>query len=532
MLAADEAVAAAQTALHDTQTRTGAEVRKITGGLWSWLIFSSQAGWDAFHDCLSTQLAAYNLDSHGTGAPAPWAAKAAADFAFTADGYVDSSLRVGQVANARSIVNSVDIKFEYRFTRLFEYTFPLQWAASNTTVVSAVFGSQNWGLNDHKRVADALTGAGLCVRAQAGLYGKSRPLAGAPLPGLSFAPVPEAGMYALAFGQEVFYGSDVPRYSAIAGFSCQALKRYRQTVAETAIHSVTYPQSIAQTGRMNRAVSHAAESKLQPTALLQETVDGWDETASDAVLYPVSKGMPAFGLGPASPPVALALNRYVFVQPKQKPDNTVKASIGGCQNWDITQSPIDGRQERDNAFAVARAVAIKTIAASHRQAEVSFDIPAHETLELSHTVEVSREAPAFQAKGKVKALAHVYDIVVGSALTTVTIALMKSWSTGAHYVDPYIPLPDVGTITYPGTLFRSQLTSWPETDHALMGSGSADELATEPPASKRFRGYNFFTSQFILEAPPVPQEAQANFVTVTRTSETVTLPDDTFVVAA
>jgi hypothetical protein len=126
----------------------------------------------------------------------------------------------------------------------------------------------------------------------------------------------------------------------------------------------------------------------------------------------------------------------------------------------------------------------------------------------------------------------VYDIVAGSALTTVTIALMKSWSTGAHYVDPYVPLPDIGTITYPGTLFKSQLTSWPETDRALMGFGSAEELAAEPPAWKRFRGYNFFTSQFVVESPPVPQEAQANFVTVTRTSETVTLPDDTFVVAA
>jgi hypothetical protein len=540
-LAAEERVSRKRIALALAKKRTGIEVRKVVGGLWSSSVFSGTSGWDAFHDCMSTQLASYNLDSNGQGVNTPWLAKPSPDFTFTEDGYLDQSLKVGNIANARDIVNSVDLQFEYRYTRLWQCQFQLSWGVAFSTIVAAVFGNPySWGLCDHKRVVDALNGAGFCLRTQRGLNGRT--LALGPGSGIDFTPIP-APQYATVPGGQPLgagYMADVPRFSAITAFSCAALKRYRQTRTETVILSVTCPQSVRQTGRMNRVVTHGVESSTQPNAITQELTDHWEETVTDTLAYPVSRQGVAAGVqagsfaGQVVQDVQLSLNRFAFYEPAQASTQGASPGLAGSQSefWDMTQSPVDGRAERDNAFATAKAAAIRTIVESHRANEVSFTVEAHESLELSHTVSVTRTAPHFRAKGKVRELTHTYDIESGSALTEVTLALVKSWSTGVHYVEPYIPLPDTSTKIYKGIWTGGNLSTWPVRDEALVGMGSPAERESVPPDSARFRGYNFFTSEFVIEGPPIPQEAQATFTSIARTSEELVLPDDEFTVAA
>ena len=537
VLAEEEKVAQARVNLAKAERMVGPAVRSIVGGLWSASIFSSNGGWDAFHDCMSTQLASYNLDSCGNGVNTSWFAKSTPDFIFDETVYLDQSLSVGKIANARGILNAVDIKFEYRFTRLFEYSFALAWAPSDSYAWCAAYGTQNWGLCDHKRVADAITGAGYCARTQRGLYGHTLPIS--ENTGLFMAPVQGPGWVVLPSGQGAAYLGDVPRFSAVGSFTCNVIKHYKQTLTETVIHTITAPQSVAQTGRMGKVVQHALESSSFPNAMTAQTVENWEEVVTDSFNYPVSKyGVALRGSFPhggysssVTENVQLSLNRYRFSDPVQAPDNTVKTSIpAAAQNWDMTRNELDGRAERNNAFATAKAVAIKSIVESHRQNEVSLTVEAHETIEMSHTVRVTRADPVFDAKGKVKSLTHTYDMDSGLATTDITLALVKPWSTGVHYVDPYVPLPDVGTVAYPGTLFTPNLSTWPAHDYNLMGQGTPDQLAADPPDYLRFRGYNFFTGNFLVEAPPTPQEASPVFNTITRTNEVVTLPDDLFAV--
>jgi hypothetical protein len=343
----------------------------------------------------------------------------------------------------------------------------------------------------------------------------------------------------LPTGQGAAYLGDVPRFSAVGSFTCNVLKHYKQTQTETVIHTITAPQSVAQTGRMGKVVQHALESSSSPNAMTAQTVENWEEVVTDSFNYPVSKygvalrgSFPHGGYSSAvTENVQLSLNRYRFSDPVQAPDNTVRSSIpAAARNWDMTRNELDGRAERNNAFATALAVAKKSIVESHRQNEVSLTVPAHETIELSHTIRVTRATPLFDAKGKVKSLTHTYDMKSGLATTDITLALIKPWSTGVHYVDPYVPLPDVGTVVYPGTLFTPNLSTWPVNDYNLMGVGTPDQLAADPPDYMRFRGYNFYTSTMVIEAPPVPQEAQAAFTTIQRTSENLTLTDDLFLV--
>jgi hypothetical protein len=542
MLAAEEKVATARNNLTKAERMTGPTVRQIVGGLWSPTVFTSNDGWDAFKDCMSTQLASYNLDSWGNGANTPWLA-GTPDFTFTEDDYLDQSIKVGKIANARSIINSVDIKFEYRFTRLFEYQFQLQWAPGDPYAWCAAFGNpNNWGQNDHKRVADALNGAGFCVRTDRGLNGHT--VAVGINNGLYFVPGP-GPQYVILPGSapgsnSAGYLGDSPRFSTIIAAVINVLKRYRQTVSETVIHTITAPLSISRAGRINKTVQHALESSMQPNAMTARAVDGWEEVVSDSIIYPVSKngvavcgGANSSGASSVVENVALQLNRYSFAHPPQAPDNTVASSLpAGVSNWDMTRNPLDGRGERDNAFATVKAVAIRSIVESHRQNEVSFTLEAHTMLELSHTARVTRSSPHFDAKGKVKSLQHAYDMDSGSHRTDVTLALIKPWSTGVHYTDPYVPLPDTGTIVYRGSLFSPTLSTWPPHDYNLLGIGPPGELEANPPDAMRFRGYNYFTSEMRIEAPPTPQEAQPVFSAVTRTSEVLSLPDDSFIIEA
>jgi hypothetical protein len=538
--AAEAKVAKAAADVVLAERRTGMEVRKVVGGLWSPHVFSSSSGWDAFADCMSTQLAAYNLDSFGAGATTPWAAKAAPDFTFTADDCLDGELRVNQLANAGSVVNAVDIKFEYRFTRLFEYAFSLGWAPGDSYSWCAAFGPvSNWGNCDHKRVAEAISGAGFCIRADRGTDGYS--LSISPNNGLCMAPIPGPGWVTLpnAASSEVLFLSDVPRFSSVGAFTANVVKRYKQVRSDTVIHTVTAPQSIARVGRVGRVVGHAVESGPPTNAELARIVEGWEETVTDTLSYPVSKnGVSAMGAaylrgefaGSAVESVPLSLPRYKMARPSQPPDNTVKPTIAASvTNWDITRDPVDGRLAQQDAYACVKAVALNTIVGSHRQNEVSATLfPAHKTVELSHTVQFERESPYFRAKGKVSSLSHAYNIETGEATTELTVSLVKPWATGVHYVDPYIPLPDTGTIVYPGSLFNPALSTWPDHDYNLLGRGNPSELAEEPPETTRFMGYNYFTGALTLESPPTPQEAAPSFSSVTRTGETLTLPDDLF----
>lgn len=551
---AEANVVAAKEAIYRAEVQTATRIRQELGGLWSRHIFQPGAsGWDTFNDIMSTQLASYAVDSNGVGVVTSWTAKEIPDFTFTEDAWLwegdSASLRIDQLVTAREVVNSIDLKFEYRYTRLLEYTYGFVWNPEDKYIFYAAFA----GLPapSHATVISAISGAGLCVKIQNGAnghtgyssqkFGKYMPYTGNY--GVALYPIPEPQAVILDYNatvlnNELMYLADFPRFSTVGGARIRAVKRYSQTAAETLIVSITAPTSMKQTGRMNKTLTYGIEANTFTDSLLEQQANGWEETTTSDISYPVSfnhisiqKPSAAHGFyaEATTESAQLSVPHYVWNTPSFAPDGGVVTSVSGSsvQSWNLDKSLVDGRAERDNALATAMAVARRMILSSHRGNAVSFLIPAEPALELSHTVQVSRGSPQFLAKGKVKSLHHTFNPETGAALTRVTLALIKSWSTGVHVVDPYIPPMDQSTIMWPGGYSVGTLEDWPPHPYNLWQEGVPADLTQSPPPNRRFRGYNWFTSEFVIESPPTPQEAASSVVSVSHSYETIDLPDDT-----
>ena len=555
LMEAEIAVTAANVQMAEAQTQTAARIKALVGGRWSRLVFQPGAsGWDTFTDIMSTQRASYALASDGVGYCAPWAPKPVADFFFTDDDFVAEEggnpwPRVDYLVNAGDVVNSVDLRFEYRFTRLFEYSFSFAWNPGDLYAYYATLSGVP--CPDYKTVASAASGTGLAVMTANGGYGHTLSTTG--VGSVVMRPIPAPGPVTLD-KTWLGYLADNPRFSCVGAAGMRLFKRYTQSVTEIHLASITAPNSMLQTGRMNKEMAFGAEASLIPDAVLSQIVEHWEEQEQSTATMQISSN----GVSVQAPEIAagnvadtiieteqVPVNRYLWDTPAMRVDNTgtvqpitpdddpeVGCTVNGAtaRHWNITYSWLDGREEFVNAYETAKEAARTTITASHRGNQISFTVEAHPTLELYHTVQAEGSGPAFYARGKVKEMEHTFNIDTGAALTKVSVALVKSWATGAHYADPYIPPQDQATIIYRNSHYNTGLLNWPQEARNLAGVGSPEQLSrTAPPG---FRGYNWWSGDFVMEAPPTPPEAQPNFTSLVKYSEAFDIQDDSLTVDA
>ena len=101
----------------------------IVGGWWDSLIFEAKDSWTYALQRLETITASYDLDAYRNPRVTNWQPKAVADYSFTA--IVDKSGKF-QFAERRSIINSIKLKVDVRFNRLWSKKYSGSWKIPTT----------------------------------------------------------------------------------------------------------------------------------------------------------------------------------------------------------------------------------------------------------------------------------------------------------------------------------------------------------------------------------------------------------------
>lgn len=212
----------------------------INVGTWSDKIFrSARDNWDYAQQKMSTYPGSLDKSPSGSLRVTAWAAKTVADYTYTAANIDSGSLKIDQLAERRSIINSVKIKYTSVFQGLRQRERRLQWDAD-------LGGTwQDWLANtfflpERKAIEDALNDWTL----------KS----------ITYTDVPPSGIYD---GIPWFHTS----YSdaLCIGFSAWVAVRWRQDIAAEYTITVGNTASQAQHGlfevEQSYNISHKAKTK-------------------------------------------------------------------------------------------------------------------------------------------------------------------------------------------------------------------------------------------------------------------------------
>lgn len=113
---------------------------------------------------------------------------------------------------------------------------------------------------------------------------------------------------------------------------------------------------------------------------------------------------------------------------------------------DATTDPTYGRAGLDTALRCGLAMAARILADSHRQNEVTFNVPLNPFLSRADTIRLNLTSR--EAVGKVRRLVHDLDIEGGRATTTVTLAISRPHLTrpaasSAHTPPTYPSIPAI-----------------------------------------------------------------------------------------
>lgn len=163
-------------------------------------------------------------------------------------------------------------------------------------------------------------------------------------------------------------------------------------------------------------------------------------------------------------------------------------------------------ERRDLALLVALHEAGTELVAAHRQTTLSWQSPASAAaaVDLSHTLEIN--AAGVRARGKCRRIVDTFDLAAGSAVTTLSIALMYGGGGNPVFELPprlalerAVPEPDGGlvfTSPLPSQIGgRSDSGSY---DEARMGfSGNWDLI-------DNYAGQEPFPRRFAVEAKEIP----------------------------
>lgn len=569
----------------ERMTRT--QIQDLTDGHWSPFIFDEGATpWTYAQDLLSTQPYAFDLDVYRKPRKTAWAAKVTPDFTFTENAVLDGSVGVSLV-QSRDLINEVDMSFNYRFQRLYERRKLLKWEIPESHYY--------YGLPSptHPTVFDAITGAGYCLPMQKTqgkplrydpalksyvaadgtliapcvpsfpeltqeqyltstspmVYSGALPvivnvfeplqylqdyvwsttaIQTTPLPNPTSVslPIPEPP-YSSTFA----YLADTPRFSGVIKFEVNTLKRYSQTVTESHYTVIKAPTSIASNGRLAEETAHAVDVDYGGDRVTSR----WDNTEQASITHVVSRNGAGINGGTATPgfpwveTVQVNVNRYEVDAP-----DTPDGNINDLFYWDRDKSGTWGRGAMHQAYLAAHGAAERRILESHRRTSVSFTTPIHPLLDLTHTVRLDLgytpnqvRQVMLQAKGKVRQIQHTLDINAGSALTVVTLAISKPIGVGAVSSTVITPPEKPRASVCQQIPFNYDLSTWPP-----VYWDKEETVGSTPGEYTRFRGWNCFTQEFVIESPGLLEDNVTEKVITKERSTVVNIPDDELLMQA
>ncbi|WP_462382319.1 hypothetical protein [Pseudomonas sp. Marseille-QA0892] len=362
---------------------------------WSPDVFQPVEGrsrWDYMNERLGTLTASLDSDVYGGMRVTSWFAKGSADYVFGPGSTVHASLDV-QLSDIGAETNVVEIDSDYRFSRLRQHNERYYWQHPNTFGVGGEQGFCNWiserdgtELPDIQMVKDAVGDTGQTLLSAASWYRQ--------LP---------TGVYC---GGEVPWANDY--LDLLLGASFSGGRRWVQTVTEQYRLRVVAETSV-------EAVGEVVSRQSANVEIENERAEEW--------------GSKPFGIDTQGTPKQSNGNGIPVIDgwPGNKPDD------GKTGHEDLRDE-----ERRQALLRTLLAEGYSQVISAHRGTALSWQVPTGwiGELDLIHTIEIDDQD--VRAKGKCVRLQHALDMASGSALSTVTMAVMRG---GGSVTDPLVPPP-------------------------------------------------------------------------------------------
>lgn len=454
------------------------------GSFWSADVFDPLAGrsrWDYLQERMSSIPASLDSAADGSLRVSSWYA-GAPDFEFGANTTIYDSLSVSY-ADLTSLTNTVEIEASYRFSRLWQWDITYGWSHPGTGGLAGIQGFCVWRHTD----TELPTVEMIESAAQKG---------GATMLSANYSRLPPTGVYCLPPMAWINNFTDL-----LLGASWVAGRRWVQSVTERYALTVIAEASVAQAGAVIARDSVAVDAG-------REDAQDWAGADFGGVVGGEIGGSPGSG------------------------GEGVGSSGGSPGGGDTTGlAPGDLLDEPRRAAAIACLLnqAATTIIAAHTATQISWDTPTSMVMgvDLTHTLKLDDQG--VKAQAKCSRIADNFDLLAGTAITTLGIAVMRGGGSTSDALLPPAhvkpPQPDLGDGPAGSNSLPSQLGGLNESPiysdsvDGFAGNYSEDDLDINAALV-------LFPRRFTATVPEIPAIARDEQKTDRAAIYRVAIPND------
>lgn len=443
--------------------------------IWSEDVFEPVSGrsrWDYAQERVTTIQGALECSAAGDIRLNTWSSSIAPNYEFNAGAVVDASVSVS-LADLDAQTNVVEIELGHRFSRLWQHTFQFGWQHPDTGGIIGIPGFCIWThavtseLPTFDMIREATESQGMTM-----------------LTGVRLDRLPPTGVYC---DPPQSWINDSYEERLLLAASWLAAIREVQQVTETYTLRVEAPQSVADSGEIIARTSAAVQ-------IDNELANTWESTPF---------GMAARG--------------------ENAPGSIIDGTGGGGGGSDEPMTDLRDESRRQLAIRCVLAQAAVTIVGAHRGTTVTWDVPSAWAVgaDLVHTLAV--RAQGVHASGKCRQIVDKYSLETGSALTTLSVAVMLG---GGAVADPLVPPPfDTSAAPRPtgGGSLPTQiggLSTSPPYDDALDGfSGNYGSRDNDV-------GQELYPRRFAVPVPEIPEAIRDEWKTSIERTYRISIRND------
>lgn len=443
---------------------------------WSPDIFEAVSGrsrWDYSQERLSSLPGGLDTAPDGAIRFNPWWSAAEPHFEFGAGDVVDGSISVS-LADLGAQTNVVEIEAGHRFPRLWQHNFQFGWQHPDTGGLVGIPGFCTWThavtseLPTWDMIREATEAQGLSV-----------------LPGVRLDRLPPTGVY--CDPPQSWINNSFDERLVLAATWVGSLREVQQ-VTETYTLRVLATQSVADSGEVIARSSAAIQIE-------NDQADKWESTAF---------GLPAEG--------------------ENTPGGVIDGTSGGGPAPGVGMTDLRDEPRRQSALRCVLAQAFTTIVGAHRGTTVTWDVPSAWAVDvdLVHTLKV--QAQGVLAAGKCRQVVDKFSLETGSAVTTLSVALLLGGGGESEELVP--PAYDTSAATPPtgGGSLPTQiggLSTSPPYDDELDGfSGNYSTIDND-------EGQESYPRRFAVPTPEIPEDIRDEWKVAVNKSYGISFPNDT-----
>lgn len=434
---------------------------------------------DELEKRLSTTPQSVDFDAYGAYTITSWYPKATADYTLTDSDIYYSQPRV-ELASRASIVNRVNINFQYRYERLHHTERTFSWTSPVASNIF-LFLTSGYSLTRKDDIMSAINGAGWPVRGSvsftamwpSGWYGgiawstvsytaastvKIDPFTGNPVLDSDGNEIVETRVTGGTNYNDVY----------CMGATWVGTYRWAQTITENYSLAIVATQSVTQYGTIAESEQYSLDSGTDGAEW--ENYKAYTDTGNGTGNYYIDKDV----------------NRTDF----------------------------------NNAVATAMQKAKTTILASHRDTKVSASRSIWPEIDLKHTVAIN--TTPVTAKGKVFSIYHSLNISTGEAKTDFSISLFKAQGSGSDSslalpaLTENTPNPGTGTITLGNHFGQDPTVAAAASWNGMIGN----------KINYGTLGRTQYPESFIVDVPAIPEDVRQEKNIYASASYTIAIPND------